>query len=208
MTSRRSSLIRSTGPLVSDKTLVAKLEARNALLQFDEVVRLIPVRSGNLRLTEDDICSLQKLVVKDIWEDAGEYRKGEVQISNSDHQPPPADSLDVLVRGMCKVANSHSSESTWVCAYLMWKLNWIHPFPDGNGRTSRAVGYLALCAGFEMRLPGTQTVPDMISVNKQPYYHALDAADAAWAKSGVIDVSQMEQLVHELVVRQLESATS
>lgn len=29
-------------------------------------------------------------------------------------------------------------------AYVLWKLNWIHPFADGNGRTARAVAYVVM----------------------------------------------------------------
>ena len=29
-------------------------------------------------------------------------------------------------------------------AYLMWRVNWVHPFFGGNGRTSRAVAYMVM----------------------------------------------------------------
>jgi hypothetical protein len=29
-----------------------------------------------------------------------------------------------------------------LAAYLMWRLNWIHPFADGNGRTARMTSYV------------------------------------------------------------------
>jgi hypothetical protein len=52
--------------------------------------------------------------------------------------------------------------------------------------------------GFKLRLP------DQIVSNREPYYKALDAADAAWA-SGTLDVSVMEQLVAEMLANQLSS---
>jgi Fic family protein len=82
------------------------------------------------------------------------------------------------------------------------RLNWIHPFRDGNGRTSRAVSYLVLCARLGMRLPGTKTIPERIAGNKQPYYDALDSADAAW-KAGRLDVSAMELLLSDNLAAQL-----
>jgi hypothetical protein len=30
---------------------------------------------------------------------------------------------------------------TELAAYGLWRLNWIHPFVEGNGRTARAVCY-------------------------------------------------------------------
>ncbi|MBL8221394.1 MAG: Fic family protein, partial [Bryobacterales bacterium] len=31
---------------------------------------------------------------------------------------------------------------------VMWRLNWIHPFFGGNGRTARSASYLVLCASL------------------------------------------------------------
>jgi hypothetical protein len=43
--------------------------------------------------------------------------------------------------------------------------------------------------------------------NKQAYYEALDAADAAW-KEGALDVSAMEELLERLLTEQLTSRLS
>ena len=57
-----------------------------------------------------------------------------------------------------------------------------------------------------MELPGTITVPDLIVRDRIPYYAALDAADAAWAKDQTVDVGEMESLITRLLVEQLQSA--
>jgi hypothetical protein len=85
----RTSVTRHTGPLVTDPQDVAHIEARNALVQFDEVCRLIPQRFGNLQLTPTDICSLQKLAVQDIYACAGQFRKIPIGIKHTTHEPPP-----------------------------------------------------------------------------------------------------------------------
>jgi Fic family protein len=89
-----------------------------------------------------------------------------------------------------------------LAAYLMWRVNWIHPFFGGNGRTARAVAYLILCARLGFRLPGTQTIPDLIIANRDPYYRALQAADSAW-ESGRLDLTEMEELLSGLLAKQL-----
>jgi Fic family protein len=66
-----------------------------------------------------------------------------------------------------------------LAAYLMWRLNWIHPFADGNGRTSRIISYVVLSIRAGAILPGTPTIPDQIVDNRKPYFDALDAADLA-----------------------------
>ena len=89
-------------------------------------------------------------------------------------------------------------------AYVMWRLNWIHPFSGGNGRTSRAVSYLVMCARLGYRVPGTATILEQIVNNRQPYYEALDAADAAWGDR-IIDLSAMEGLLEHALAVQLSS---
>jgi len=38
-----------------------------------------------------------------------------------------------------------------LAAYTLWRMNWIHPFVDGNGRTSRAVSYLRALRSLGLR---------------------------------------------------------
>jgi Fic family protein len=84
----------------------------------------------------------------------------------------------------------------------MWRLNWIHPFADGNGRTSRIISYVVLSIRAGAVLPGTPTIPDQIVDNRNPYFEALDAADAAY-RDEKIDVSKMEELLGSLLATQL-----
>jgi Fic family protein len=92
-----------------------------------------------------------------------------------------------------------------LCAYLMWRLNWIHPFTDGNGRTSRALAYYVLCAKVGYLLPGHTTVPEQIAADKEPYYKALEAADEA-CTAGNLDLSALEQMLDSQIATQLLSA--
>ena len=65
-------------------------------------------------------------------------------------------------------------------AFALWRLNWIHPFVEGNGRTARAACYYLLCLKHGQLLPGSKIVPERIRENRAPYYAALKAADVAW----------------------------
>jgi Fic family protein len=86
----------------------------------------------------------------------------------------------------------------------MWRLNWIHPFADGNGRTSRILSYVVLSIRAGAVPPGAPTIPDQIVENRGSYFDALDAADAAWL-NGKVDVSKMEELLGALLAKQLAS---
>jgi hypothetical protein len=207
---RRTSRSTASGPrspaLFRDQQQKADLEARNALLQFDEVVKIVSSRSrGALNLTSDSIRGLQRIAIQDIYGCAGRFRQGPIAISGTVHQPPPWESVAGCVTEMCDYANSHSEQAIHVASYLMWRVNWIHPFNGGNGRTSRAASYLALCIGLGMVLPGSPTIPDQIVADRQPYYLALDSADAAW-RAGQLDISAMESLVQKYLTVQLKSA--
>jgi Fic family protein len=109
-----------------------------------------------------------------------------------------------LVEDMCAYVNGSFSEKTAVhlSAYVMWRLNWIHPFADGNGRTSRAASYLVLCVKSGHVLPGTKTIPEQIAQNKKPYYDALEAADET-EKAGQLNLKQLEDLLSSALATQL-----
>jgi Fic family protein len=200
--------------LIRDENQIAQQEARNGLLQFDEVIRLIeqsaPVQ--RIEFTPHLIAELNRLAIQGIRRSAGEFRSVPVSISGTSHKPPHHDDVPALVKAMCLYANNHwlsskgdLADALHISAYLMWRVNWIHPFRDGNGRTSRAVSYLALSTRLGLLLPGTPTIADQIVDFKEPYYKAIDAADSAW-KAGILDVNAMERLIERLLAIQLRAA--
>jgi Fic family protein len=136
----------------------------------------------------------------------GILRTADVQIGRVVvlYEPPPWQDVPALLANACAhIETSLIAGSTlYAAAYALWRINWIHPFGDGNGKTSRAVMYAILCVGFQRMLPGEPALPDLIAQNPYSYWDALQAADAAW-KRGAIDVSQMEELLSDLIERQL-----
>ena len=98
--------------------------------------------------------------------------------------------------------NWTSSTPIHLAAYAMWRINWVHPFVNGNGRTARMYSYIILSIRIGFVLPGTYTIPHQISDNKSPYYEALDDADAAWLNKR-LDLSVMENLLGHLLAGQL-----
>jgi Fic family protein len=181
------------------------LEAQNGLRQFDEVVQHIHAARGVLSITPQLLRDLHRTAIRGIYDCAGSFRTGPVSISNTPHQPPPPDQVPALVDEMCAYANAGAqagSSPIHTAAFLLWRLNWIHPFRGGNGRTSRALSYLALCVRLGFLLPGTPTITEQIVVNRSPYYLALRAADEAW-QQGILDVSAVEALLSDLLAAQL-----
>jgi Fic family protein len=135
-------------------------------------------------------------------------RTDPVYINGTTHEPPAASEVPALVEEMCDYVNEQWAGTTAIhlSSYVMWRLNWIHPFKGGNGRTSRAASYLVLCVRSGQLFPGVDTIPDQIAAKRDPYYAALDAADLAWSGGRVIDVSVMEALLDSMLAKQLISA--
>ena len=189
-----------------DPRTVARIEAENGLRQFDFVLDEIDkaLRSGNaLVLRPSLIQKLKRLAIEGISELPGVYRPGSMEITHSSHEPPPAGEVPQYMEMLCDYINENHESSPWeLAAYAMWRLNWIHPFEDGNGRTARALSYLVLCARLSQKLPGKKTIPDFIADSKQPYYDALEAADLA-EKSGKADVSELEGVLKSALAAQL-----
>jgi Fic family protein len=192
--------------LITDPQAKAVAEARNGFRQYDAAISTIhtALDRGSSKLRPSLILGLQREALAGISSYAGNYRPSGVSIEGSRHEPVGAHLVPEMVEDMCDYVNDHWNESTPIhlSAYLMWRLNWIHPFADGNGRTSRIVSYVVLSIRAGSILPGTPTIPDQIVDNRKPYFDALDAADLAF-RAGKIDVSKMEELLASLLANQL-----
>jgi Fic family protein len=197
--------------LVSDPDERARREAENGLRQFDSIIGLVHrylAERWRFALRVSTVLGLHRDALLGVHPLAGNFRPSTVEIKGSKHVPPDAWQVPQLVEELCDYVNDNWETATplHLAAYVMWRLNWIHPFADGNGRTARAVSYLVLCMKMGGRIPGTRTIPDLISQNKTPYYDALEAADGRLASQQAIDLTQLEEVLGNLLAEQLISA--
>lgn len=192
--------------LIQNPQEKAKAEARNGLRQFDLGMSIVEdaLAKDHFRLRPSIRLSLHRAALEGINAYAGNYRPSGVEIKGSKHQPVGAHLVPELVEDMCEYVNDQWDSVTAIhlAAFLMWRLNWIHPFADGNGRTSRTISYVVLCIKLGFVLPGLETIPEQIETDRNAYFEALDAADIAYA-DGKIDVSKMESLLESLLATQL-----
>lgn len=198
--------VASEASLISEERR-AEAEARNGLVQFDRACAIIVEaieRGPGWKLRSSTILALHRAALEGISHYAGNYRPADVAISGSKHVPVKAHQVPELIDDLCDYVNDHWNDRTAIhlASYVMWRLNWVHPFSDGNGRTSRIVSYLVLSVKLGMLLPGRKTIPDQIVDNRKPYFDALEAADNA-AAEGRIDLSEMETLVESMLAKQL-----
>jgi Fic family protein len=195
--------------LVSDPIEKAKREAANALEQTAQLQALIAshvVDGRQFKLRPSTIMTLQRTAIAGLSSYAGIYRPADIEIEYSKHVPPKAHLVPELVEDMCEYVNDHWNDRLPVhlAAYVLWRLNWIHPFVDGNGRTARAIAYLVLSVKVGFVLPGSNTIPDQIIGRRKAYYDALEAADEKW-KRDKIDLSEVEQMLATMLAGQLLS---
>lgn len=90
-------------------------------------------------------------------------------------------------------------------AYVLWRINWIHPFLEGNGRTARAAAYYVLSRKLELLIPGKVTIVGQLSGSKD-YYSGLRHADVNVSDSGDHDLLPLADLLRECLNIQLRSA--
>jgi Fic family protein len=194
--------------LITDPIEKAKAEALNGLRQYDHGIQTVLEAFDRkaFKLRPSLVMALQREALRGLSGYAGNYRPGGVDIYGSRHAPPEAHLVAELVEELCDYVNDNwdAATSLHLAAYIMWKLNWIHPFADGNGRTSRILSYVILAIRSGGIPPGVPTIPDLIVENRKPYFEALDAADQAWSE-GRIDLSAMEQLLARLLEKQLQN---
>lgn len=192
------------GGIYHDQEDKLRLESRNGVIQAEFVIREAVTWNAKSRVTTDLICELQRLAVNQIYRCAGYFRDGPVVIDGgTGHKPPDHSEVASLAEGMCEYLNTHwEATPVHLSSFAMWRMNWIHPFFGGNGRTARALSYLVLCGRLGYRLPGEKTIPELIVERREHYLEALHAADDARSK-GVLDITAMEDLMSGLIADQL-----
>jgi Fic family protein len=185
------------------------VEIENGFRQYDltlDIVRyyLDPERPFALRVPL--ILDLQREAVAGIEAAAGELRTTPVAITKSKHTPPGPHLVATYLTEFCDHINDNWHERTafYLSAYAMWRLNWIHPFTDGNGRTSRALSYALLNIKLGYVLPGSPTILQQIEEDNSHYIEALEFADKA-DREGAEDVDEMKRMIRAMLARQLLS---
>ena len=156
------------GITVGGKTLTEHLEAINhekAILYLDDLVK------DNNPITEWNIKSIHQLILKDIDnENAGRYRKENVTIKGAMHIPPEFIKIPELMGKLILNYETWNKYHPIIRAALLHgELVKIHPFIDGNGRTSRLI--------MNLHLMNKGYNPVIIKKeNRLEYYEFLDKA--------------------------------
>lgn len=156
------------GITVGGKTIKEHLEAINhekAIIYLDELVK------DNNPVTEWNIKNIHQLILKEIDnENAGRYRKENVTIKGATHIPPDYIKIPELMEKLILNYETWNKYHPIIQAALLHgELVKIHPFVDGNGRTSRLI--------MNLDLMNNGYNPVIIKKeDRLEYYDALDKA--------------------------------
>ena len=190
-----------------DLALFNWVQEQNLLRQYDLLTNCIEigVPRGAEAFDVYTLWALNYAAVSNICEFGGRFRKEPIYVGN--HVPPHFRDVPNLMDRFVSFVHENwkfSDDPTTIAAYVLWRLNWIHPFIEGNGRTARAACYFVLCLQYGGLLPGNKIVPERIRENRKPYYSALKAADRAW-EDGHFDVSELSKYLQKLLKQQLNN---
>jgi Fic family protein len=185
--------------------LYARVQEQNLLRQYDLLTNCIEIgfEKGIEAFDKYTLWSLNAAAVANIAQFGGRFREQPIYVGS--HRPPHFKEVPQLMDQFISVVHEDwdvLSHPTLLPAYALWRLNWIHPFIEGNGRTARAACYYLLCMRAGRLLPGKKIVPERIRENRQPYYAALRSADQAW-ENGDFDVSELADYLQQLLADQL-----
>lgn len=180
------------------------LEISNGDRQFSFLCSIVEaaLAVGRPFLSQHIIKALNFQAITCLHTSAGEYRPCQVEVG--DYRPPAYHRVDALMEDFVNSVNRNWTETDplLLCAFVLWRLNQIHPFINGNGRTARAAAYFVLCVKVGGWLPGKTILPALISKNRPEYVEALKQADAS------NDLTALHLLLERLLKEQIATAAN
>lgn len=189
MTLRETEMVINEGLTISGKSMREHLEAIN----HQEAIGFIKdLMQKNNSLNDRDLLSIHNLILRGIIpEEAGRYRKTQVMIQESGHMPsqPIMVPQEMEEYFIWYEINKNKLHPVILAAEMHERLAAIHPFVDGNGRTSRLVMNLILMQkGYLIaNIKGDYE-------NRMQYYQSLEKAQTKKDKEDfLLFIAQIEK---------------
>lgn len=175
------------GVTIDKKPLGDHLEAVGHRDAFLYIVSLV---SDKVPITERIIREIHSLVLINMSEDKGVYRRIPVKIMGAHHEPPQPYLVPVQMERLVTDLSRGNRHTIETAALFHLNFEGIHPFIDGNGRTGRLILNLMLMqAGYPPI--------DVKFTDRKKYYACFDS----YYRDN--DVSPMVNMVGEYVRERL-----
>lgn len=187
LTLRETDLVINKGLTVGGKSMREHLEAIN---HKDAIDYIKEIAQSTIELSEKVVKDIHALILRGIdKEKAGIYRRVPVMISGARHIPPQPYLIEKLMEEYFEFYETHKNtlHPVILSAEMHERLVSIHPFIDGNGRTSRLVMNLLL---IRNGYPIANIKGDTES--RLQYYEALEAVQMEDDKSSFMQFILLE----------------
>lgn len=164
--------------------------------------------SQKVHMSEDILRALNYHAIVCLHPAAGEYRPCQVHVGTI--QPPEHWRVPAIMSDFVNEVNRawDGTDAITLASYVLWRLNFIHPFINGNGRTARAAAYFVICTKLNGWLPGSPILPARLKTERrQDYVEALRAVDASF-NAGQLALQPLATLLSELLQKQIEEAAT
>jgi prophage maintenance system killer protein len=187
--------------------LYQQFEAANGARQYDFLRTLVEasLAIGRPFLSGHVIKALNFQAITCLHTNAGEYRPCQVRVGS--HNPIDHYLVQSHMDDFINTVNRswESTDPLVLGAYVLWRLNYIHPFINGNGRTARAASYFVICLKLGGWLVGTVILPELLRRNRDEYIQILQQTDLTY-HAGALDVAPLVALLQRLLSEQIASA--
>jgi hypothetical protein len=185
-----------------------KLAVENLDRQYSFLQSIVEasLTAGYPMLSIEVVKALNYHAISCLHVSAGEFRPGPVTVGT--YHPPLHFQVPALMQMFTNQVNRfwENTDPVVLATWVLWRLNHIHPFVNGNGRTARVTAYFVLCLKSGGLLPGTKLLPERIVERRPDYVAALQAVDQAWVGSDPDFLRPLHALVSELLDAQLQEA--
>ena len=135
------------------------------------------VKTENVVISVHLIREINAIILKEIRDSAGTYRTKQVVVG--DYLPPEHFQVPLLMKEFVEWLKNPQPPNLSPILYTgiaHYQLVAIHPFEDGNGRTTRVLTTLMLIQhGYDMT--SFFALESYYNRNRKAYYEALDSAD-------------------------------
>jgi Fic family protein len=140
------------------------LEISNGNRQYDFLRSIVAasLEIGRPFLSQHVIKALNFHAITCLHTNAGEYRPCPVRVG--DYTPPEHYRVQALMDDFVNNVNLEWKETDPIvlAAYVLWRMNHIHPFINDNGRTARSASYFVLCVKAGGWLAGEPILPELL----------------------------------------------
>ena len=165
----------------------------NAMSFIEENVKDYPINRAF-------ICEMHKMVVDGLLPPPngegdytpGEYRKINLKINKSNHQPPDWIRIEDYMKELFDFIQKDDSTKYDLlkAAIAHHRFVWIHPFGNGNGRVVRLLTYAMLVkTGFNINVGRIINPTAVFCGNRNDYYNHLSEADTG-TDAGILSWSE------------------